>query len=508
MASRRRRRILAAAAAAAPVLALTTLATTASVIGADRAQACDYSAGAVTASAWRVPVATTYVAASTPTTLFLTPTGPQGAPAATDALALGAVTVAAATADSVTLDAGGGLVITYAGLHPAATRGAMLAVGQPVGSIPAGGRLLVTATLNNASTDPTKWLQTHGITLDGTQPPPPVADATGATSPDGEGGSLSAFALPTPGDPRKDSIGRAPSPIPADVAALYQQAGARYGIPWALVAGIGQEETDHGRNTATSSAGAQGLMQFTPATFATQGVDGDGDGRADITNPADSIHSAAHYLVTSGVKAGPDGVKKALRAYNHADWYVNDVLYYAAAYGGGHVTGGTDPNCAPGTGDSGTSIAVNVPANTPAAVASVLGWATTKRGLPYIFGGNGPNGYDCSSFTLSAYATAGVNMPRTAAAQRSWLASGKGTRIQPGQEQPGDLIFWDSYLGPGQIGHVVMVLDPAQQLTIEASQTCRGGARPGIDHCGIGSWSYATRQARSHIYEIWRPHLT
>ena len=78
-------------------------------------------------------------------------------------------------------------------------------------------------------------------------------------------------------------------------------------------------------------------MQFMPATWAAYGVDGDGDGHADIHTDADSIYSAANYLTASGVTAGVDGVRRAIFAYNHADWYVNDVLYYAAAYGGGIV---------------------------------------------------------------------------------------------------------------------------------------------------------------------------
>jgi membrane-bound lytic murein transglycosylase B len=96
-------------------------------------------------------------------------------------------------------------------------------------------------------------------------------------------------------------------------------------------------ETAHGRIRATSSAGAQGLMQFMPATWRQYGVDGNGDGRADILNDADSIMSAANYLTASGVHNGPEGVRDALFAYNRADWYVNDVLSYTRSYGGGSV---------------------------------------------------------------------------------------------------------------------------------------------------------------------------
>ena len=129
------------------------------------------------------------------------------------------------------------------------------------------------------------------------------------------------------------------------------------------------EETGHGRNNHTSSAGAQGLMQFMPATFAAMGVDGDRDGRADIHSDADSVFSAANYLTRSGVSHGAAGVRKALFAYNHVDWYVNDVLYYAHRYGGGTVLGDADDCAADGNGNP------NLPPLTNDRVATVLTWA-------------------------------------------------------------------------------------------------------------------------------------
>lgn len=139
-------------------------------------------------------------------------------------------------------------------------------------------------------------------------------------------------ALPAPGEPRRASLANPPTPIPAKVLDHYQQAGAAYGVPWPLLAGVGMAETNHGRLTTTSSAGAQGLMQFLPATFHTYGVDADGDGQSVITNDADSIHSAAHYLASTGATRGEDGIRQALFAYNRATWYVNDVLTYASSY--------------------------------------------------------------------------------------------------------------------------------------------------------------------------------
>ena len=108
-------------------------------------------------------------------------------------------------------------------------------------------------------------------------------------------------------------------------------------------------------------------------------------------------------------------------------------------------------------------------------------------------GAAGPTTWDCSSFTQAAYAQIGVKMPRTASAQRNWLAAGNGTRIQPGQEKPGDLIFWDSYLGPNQIGHVMIIWNPANKTTIEARNT----------RAGVGHFSYANGPSH-HIFEIWR----
>ena len=140
-------------------------------------------------------------------------------------------------------------------------------------------------------------------------------------------------------------MGRAAQSIPADWKSAYQAAGKKYGIPWTLLAGIGMEETQQGRNVRGSFAGAQGPMQFMPATWLLMGVDGDGDGRKDIQSVPDAIHGAANYLTKSGARNGPEGVRKAIWSYNHADWYVNDVLFYAQQYGSGTASGG--PDCTP-----------------------------------------------------------------------------------------------------------------------------------------------------------------
>jgi hypothetical protein len=115
---------------------------------------------------------------------------------------------------------------------------------------------------------------------------------------------------------------------------LYQQ-GARLcpGLSWTVLAAIGQIESDHGRNAGPSSAGALGPMQFLPSTWQAYGLDGDRDGRADITDPYDAVPSAARYLCANGGGGGGRQLYNAIWHYNHADWYVQRVLALAKAYG-------------------------------------------------------------------------------------------------------------------------------------------------------------------------------
>ncbi len=128
------------------------------------------------------------------------------------------------------------------------------------------------------------------------------------------------------------------APLPGSPAyfALYRAAAATCpGLSWTVLAAVGQVESGHGRNPGTSSAGAQGPMQFLPGTFAAYAIDGDGDGRTLITSPADAIFTAAHFLCVHGAGSGPAGVARALLFYNHAQWYVDLVVALAARYGAG-----------------------------------------------------------------------------------------------------------------------------------------------------------------------------
>jgi hypothetical protein len=124
--------------------------------------------------------------------------------------------------------------------------------------------------------------------------------------------------------------------IPARYLRLYQAAAERYGLDWAILAAVGAIESGHGRNNGPSSAGALGPMQFMPATWQQYGVDGNGDGRRDIRDPEDAIPSAAGLLRAAGA---PANYRQALFAYNHADWYVNQILAQADLYRGSPLSG-------------------------------------------------------------------------------------------------------------------------------------------------------------------------
>jgi len=203
-------------------------------------------------------------------------------------------------------------------------------------------------------------------------------------------------AKPAPTDPSVIS-GLADNGIPTVALNAYRVAAARManvdpgcGIDWALLAGIGREESDHGRfagallhadgvstpriigiplngnGTAlipdtdhgvldgdTVYDHAVGPMQFIPSTWAQYGTDATGDGKADVFNINDAALTAARYLCAAGgdLHTHP-GQVAAVLAYNHSDQYLAQVLALADAYRRGipisgiptgNVTGGLPP---------------------------------------------------------------------------------------------------------------------------------------------------------------------
>ena len=119
--------------------------------------------------------------------------------------------------------------------------------------------------------------------------------------------------------------------IPPFLLPIYQAAGTQYGIRWEVLAAINEIETDYGRNLNVSSAGALGWMQFIPSSWRMYGTDGNKDGEKDPYNPVDAIFAAARYLKAAGAD---NDLRRAIFAYNHADWYVDSVMMRARVISG------------------------------------------------------------------------------------------------------------------------------------------------------------------------------
>ena len=156
----------------------------------------------------------------------------------------------------------------------------------------------------------------------------PAAPTAGAGAGAGAGAPVGSFALPAPKTRGVPNILLDGFRVPPFLLPIYQAAGVQYGVRWEVLAAINSIETDYGRNLNVSTAGALGWMQFMPSTWAGYGVDANNDGRRDPYNPVDAIFAAARYLRAAG--AGTD-LRQAIFAYNHAGWYVNDVLRRAHA---------------------------------------------------------------------------------------------------------------------------------------------------------------------------------
>ncbi|MDQ6776200.1 MAG: lytic murein transglycosylase, partial [Actinomycetota bacterium] len=215
--------------------------------------------------------------------------------------------------------------------------------------------------------------------------PPAVSAAPGAGTANGSLGSGPAAATAWTRLSKLLAVGDRP---PAFLIPIYRAAGRRYHVPWAVLAAINSIESDYGRNMNTSSAGAIGWMQFMPSTWAAYGVATGRHTTPDPYDPGDAIFSAARYLAANG--AAHD-LRKAIFAYNHATWYVDEVLWKASG------------------------IADHTPARGSRARAKLDAMhavALAVDGEPYIWGGGHGGwgiqpGYDCSGFVSAVLHAAG-----------------------------------------------------------------------------------------------------
>lgn len=145
----------------------------------------------------------------------------------------------------------------------------------------------------------------------------------------------------SPGSDVSPASASAKSDVPSPMLELYTEAAERCpGLSWTILAAIGKVETDHARNVHTSSAGAQGPMQFMPGTWNAYRVDADSNGRADVQSVSDAVHSAANYLCANGA-GDPASLDAAIFRYNHSYEYVRKVREIAASYALSPTVGGT-----------------------------------------------------------------------------------------------------------------------------------------------------------------------
>lgn len=233
------------------------------------------------------------------------------------------------------------------------------------------------------------------------------------------------------------AVGLAKGAVPAAYQPLVQKWGNLCSaINPALLAAQLYQESGFNPN-ARSPAAAQGIAQFIPGTWATHGIDGDGDGKADVWNPGDAIPSAASYdcELASYVKDVPGNVThNMLAAYNAG-------AYAVIKYGGVPPYAETR-NYVKTITTLERSFAAPVTRVDPSKQAAVaISFAQSKLGTRYLWGGNGTaeqgGRFDCSGLTKAAYESVGVTLPRVANDQYN-----AGPHPKRDELLPGDLVFF------------------------------------------------------------------
>ena len=256
-------------------------------------------------------------------------------------------------------------------------------------------------------------------------------------------GSIGSGSAPAPtgssaagGGPDGPSSG--PS-LPAAWIDLYQQAaGLCPGLSWSVLAAIGTVESGSGQSnepgvwSGANGAGAEGPMQFEPATFTRYATVGPHGARPPTPyDPIDAVYTAASYLCANGAGTAT-GLRGAVDDYNHSGVYVDTVLTLALAFQ-------QDP------GADGT-------------VVAALSFAARQLGTPYLWGGTGTGGFDCSGLVQAAYRGAGVSLPRVAQDQFD-----AGPAVPDGAGvAPGDLVFFGT--GPAGVDHVGLYVGGGEMI--------------------------------------------
>ncbi|GAU64675.1 putative lytic murein transglycosylase [Streptomyces sp. NBRC 110611] len=246
------------------------------------------------------------------------------------------------------------------------------------------------------------------------------------------------------------AVGLAKGAVPAAYQSLVQKWGTLCPAinPALLAAQLYQESGWNPK--AQSPASAQGIAQFIPGTWQTHGIDGNGDGRRDVWDPADAIASAASYdceLAGYVKKASGDATHNMLAAYNAG-------AYRVLQYDGVPPYRETRNYVKTITTLAKSFEAPTAPVAPSRQAAGAIYYAQDKLGTPYLWGGNGTSEqggrFDCSGLTKAAYHSVGIELPRVANDQ--WNA---GPHPKRSELLPGDLVFFAHDLNdPRSIHHV------------------------------------------------------
>ncbi|MET8298175.1 NlpC/P60 family protein [Streptomyces sp. NPDC005180] len=283
--------------------------------------------------------------------------------------------------------------------------------------------------------------------------------------------------------------------VPAEYAQLILDAAARcnQGLPPAILAAQIWAESNFrpgaiSRNPATGAPIAFGISQFIPETWATEGIDGDGDGIKDVMNPRDAIPSQGKMMcdLLATAKKHPDysgsAVELALAGYNAGWGRVDDFKgvpprSFAAGQTYDYVKAIMEQSvkytASVGSGPVNLPAGYSLPPDTPPQVRTAVAWALQQKDGWYHLGGDCTNAHgqdpnhwcDCSSLMEQAYKAAGLTIPRVTYDQIN-------LPLQVGLDspKPGDLVFNagsdGSATSPGHVGMYI-----GSGLLIEAPRT-------------------------------------
>ena len=169
-----------------------------------------------------------------------------------------------------------------------------------------------------------------------------------------------------------------------------------------------------------------------PGTFAAYATVGpDGAQPPSPYDAVDAVYSAKAMLCADGAGAVPT-LRTAIEEYNHSDSYADTVLALSLAIAENPTVSGT--------------------------VLAAISFAAQHLGTPYLWGGTGPGGFDCSGLVQAAYRSAGISLPRVAQAQFD-----AGPAVPDNATvQPGDLVFYGS--GPSGVDHVGLYVGAGEMI--------------------------------------------